>query len=487
MKKHIVLIIIIIFLLPVLYGCELGTVDKTESEDYSYSDNEELQSILEPDELKDRGIVERSIAFYFWNGELDVLETESRSIFIYPRKNIYQQVIQKLIEGPAADNLDAVINSDTVIVSLKWSQNILMVNLSNDFLKSIDMLAAKASLVNTLIDLENVDYVEIEINGEALVNEDNEKEDNLYERFSNDIKTLREKLDVMTDAEIAEHTALLYFPDVSGRYLIPEVRYIDTSSNDMPKRVAEEIVKGPKDTNKAAMQIMPQGTQILDAIKDDKYGGGVRIYLSQEFISDDNFWNEKGRSVIGSLVWSLTALPDVNWVDFRIKNANGYYRKMVLGDWNLNYEFTREDVHIPIGRMIVVYFPYPLENALYPEFRVCDAGEENVAEVLLDEIIKGPVDNNLEVVIDSESKNDINMLLDDNRAIIDISSDLILKLGVDGFDMMSLYSLVNTICEPLNGLDVNSVQFTINGERIEYHGDINISEPFLRNPILNKN
>ncbi len=78
-------------------------------------------------------------------------------------------VIEKLIGGPTADGLYPTINSNTKIVSLAVKDKICYVNLSEDFLnKQSDVLPEVTiySLVNTLIELDNVNKVQISINGE---------------------------------------------------------------------------------------------------------------------------------------------------------------------------------------------------------------------------------------------------------------------------------------------------------------------------------
>lgn len=77
-------------------------------------------------------------------------------------------VIEKLIGGPTGDGLYPTINPNTKILSVTVKDNICYVNLSEEFLVQQSNVSPEVtiySIVNTLIELENINKVQISVAG----------------------------------------------------------------------------------------------------------------------------------------------------------------------------------------------------------------------------------------------------------------------------------------------------------------------------------
>ncbi len=77
-------------------------------------------------------------------------------------------VVEELIKGPSSENAYPVINPDTKIVTISVQDGICYVNLDETFLTQIYNVSSDAtiySIVNSLIELNNVNKVQISING----------------------------------------------------------------------------------------------------------------------------------------------------------------------------------------------------------------------------------------------------------------------------------------------------------------------------------
>ena len=51
---------------------------------------------------------------------------------------------------------------------------------------------------------------------------------------------------------------------------------------------------------------------------------------------------------------------------------------------------------------------------------------------------------------------------------------------------MVLYSIVNSLTDPVNAENVKQVQFLVDGKYVEEFGNMSLAEPFVRNPALIK-
>lgn len=93
-----------------------------------------------------------------------------RSVEYNSNISLERLVVEKIIGGPIGEGLYPTVNSNTKIISVTVKDNICYVNLSTDFLNQQYNVLPEVtiySLVNSLIELNNVNKVQISINGET--------------------------------------------------------------------------------------------------------------------------------------------------------------------------------------------------------------------------------------------------------------------------------------------------------------------------------
>ncbi len=127
-------------------------------------------------------------------------------------------------------------------------------------------------------------------------------------------------------------------------------------------------------------------------------------------------------------------------------------------------------------RRIILYFPDSNNNFLQAEPRVLTVGQEkNLAAYIIDELIKGPHEQELHSIIPMGTK--VNSIdIQNDVCTIDLSSDFVEhKSKTAAGERMTIYSIVNTITE----LDeITNVRFTINGEDAKGYDYIDLGDTF---------
>ncbi len=129
-------------------------------------------------------------------------------------------------------------------------------------------------------------------------------------------------------------------------------------------------------------------------------------------------------------------------------------------------------------KTVNIYFPD--ENVMYMEAeeRIIE-GEDDIdyAAAIIDEILKGPVNKNLNPAIRGEVKV-LSVAIDENGlCTIDLSKEFeTYNTGGSAMESMAIYSVVNSLCE----LDsIEKVKINIDGdEDAEYGGHFLLDEPF---------
>lgn len=105
---------------------------------------------------------------------------------------------------------------------------------------------------------------------------------------------------------------LLYFPDSTQSYLIPEDRIAEFDTS-LEKTVMKELLKGPSATS--LVSPVPMGTKLLSV---KRSGDIVTVNLSGEFKKNHSGGSTGELMSIYTIVDSLTEIPGVNRVLFKI-------------------------------------------------------------------------------------------------------------------------------------------------------------------------
>ena len=153
--------------------------EEKQKKDNCYNNSGSYQDYTPQEEISEEQLRQTKVVLYFANTETGELETEIRIVDANTLlKNPYQELIALLIKGPQSTNLNKLIPDGTNVNDVKLEGSCAVVNVSNEFLNyenDDQKLKTINSIVNTLVNLKEVDSVKILINGE-----ENEKCPDIY-------------------------------------------------------------------------------------------------------------------------------------------------------------------------------------------------------------------------------------------------------------------------------------------------------------------
>lgn len=524
--KKIIWICLATLLVYINVGCSRvrkmpeGLIKRDSGEVEENEDENSNSPLMDEGDVKDGSdpIALQSVNLYFWDKKNNKLECEAQNIVTSDMSLFINESIKALIRGPKSQNLQPVIPKNTKIIGVKQTDNIVTVDLSEEFLKAEDLLIGRTALINTITEREEIKYVKITINGEELTSDGTPEGQPLgvLSKMTNNI----DELIAAEKREPSEDTAKqinreLYFRDFRGRYLLSEVRQINVKNDDITRAIVEELIKGPVETSGGLYPVMPQGTKLLDiklqeGNEDGKDGDPkiVSLYFSKEIKTpfldqetsrgvklDPNETQDraeqidnKEKIILSSIVYSLSDLKNVDGVKIYYQNKYGSYVDDPLYNVNLKKPLTVKDFPDRLGRRIKVYFANSNASHLLADYRAMSKENVQIAKTIIDELILGPrKDTEQKGIIPSEvSQGDIRVWMDENntRVMVDLPGK------VDGNKMgssdvlMTLYAIVNSLTDPVNTSNIKEVQFLVDGKIVKTFGNLEFSEPFTRNTAI---
>jgi len=174
MKKKLVLILIILVL---ILGIGFYVWQNLKNEDTNNVEFEEYTPVEEISEEQERKTL---VTLYFINKETKELMPEARLIDAkLLLNNPYKELVNLLIQGPKNEKLQSIIPKGTKINSAKLDKNTVILDLSEEFIKGVNEGITEEtkivySIVNTLVELTEIESLKILINGKENISfEDN--------------------------------------------------------------------------------------------------------------------------------------------------------------------------------------------------------------------------------------------------------------------------------------------------------------------------
>lgn len=130
---------------------------------------------------------------------------------------------------------------------------------------------------------------------------------------------------------------------------------------------------------------------------------------------------------------------------------------------------------------IVLYFAGENAEKLVQEKRMVnyETYKQNPQKIIVEELIRGPLDSKLYSVIPEGTKL-LSVEVKDRKAIVDLSKEFVDNhVGGSTGEMMTIYGIVNSLTELK---DIDNVEFKIEGViKEDFKGHMIFNEPFERN------
>lgn len=442
--------------------------------------------------LEDIDVYSVDASLYFYNPETNRLEPEKRIINLNKTDQTLGVIINQFLQGPRVKNLQPVVAPGVTLKKAEKYGDIVGVYLSKEFLESEDITIARAALVNTVLEAQEAKYVKIYVEGDELTH--NGKPDGqilgLLSKYPNDVEQVRlQEQKLISTGDIKYIKREIYFQDREKRFLVPEIRDIPISQGKYVEGIVGELLKGPARGNEGLYSTVPSGTQLVDVkyVDDEDSSKGVELYFSKEFKSAFSKDVNSEALMVGSLVYSLMDLPQVDWIRIYYQDEGGQFINAPVMALTLNRRFDKDSLTFQLGKRIKVYFSDKDAMNLVPEYRVISNDSKDVANEILNELVEGPTqEGHMAVIPPDISVGDIRAYVSGKTAFVDLPSKFDASgLGSIG-EILALYAIVNSLTDPLNTDNIRQIQFMVDGKMAYEFGHMSLADPFVRNPALIK-
>lgn len=434
------------------------------------------------------------VPLHFPSSDNKRLVVEMREVDLMPGQSRAEIAIREMLKGPKTAGLNPVFWSNTELRRIEIARRVANVYFDETVEQMDDEQRAivRAAIANSLAEIERVDYVNVysenrEPGGyrlrpigptsrlpgdlELYLTQVSKETDTPQEDFGNPGMDVRERRSIT-----------LYFADPTGRYLLPEVREIQYTSDQLVALIVEELAKGPRE-GQGLQGVIPTEMTLIDAPRVVVMADGrSTVYLNFESVEGVDY-----SLPFASLAYSITGfLPRVQYVVFKLDNIE-------LADIPGIGAF--EDGLVPreafadyIGAEITLYFPNAERTSLVGIRRAVSQAQRSVARTCIEELARGPRPSDGDVVevfgsgMGTEDILDVRVQRD--VAWINLSARLYEQCrGMSpGEERMFIYAIVNTICE-IEG--VTRVQFLQDGQSMSnLTSNLDLRNPMLKNPGL---
>lgn len=128
------------------------------------------ESFLENPGAQINSSLSATLNLYFASSDGKELEKETRVVHYSSNVAIEKLVIEQLMEGPKTKGLQGTIPSDTKIINVSLADGVVYVNFDDGFRYQNETISEEVvlySIVNSLVELPNVNKVQITINGDT--------------------------------------------------------------------------------------------------------------------------------------------------------------------------------------------------------------------------------------------------------------------------------------------------------------------------------
>lgn len=165
-RKKIIIILLILGIIAIGGYLIFNKIQNNKTENKI-----EIKDYTPQEEISEEELRKTIISLYFNNKETNTLMPEARLIDVkILAKNPYEEIVNLLIKGPKSEKLEKVIPEGTILNEAKIIGNVVYLDFSKEFIENhpggTDGESKTIySIVNTLLELNEVNSVRILIDG----------------------------------------------------------------------------------------------------------------------------------------------------------------------------------------------------------------------------------------------------------------------------------------------------------------------------------
>ncbi len=297
-------------------------------------------------------------------------------------------ILDLYCRGPESRELESPIPKGCPVPSYTLSEDTLILHFTRDFaeLSGMELTVAAGCLARTFLGLTGAKTLVLTAEGGLLDGE------------SSMTVTLKD-LGLRDDTQDRLHGDFtVYYADEAQRYLVAQsISLFLTAREELPMLLLEQMCLQPQDP--ALRSPLPEGTQILSAVNED---GICTVDLSREFINR-RFYSPSAQLLsIFSMVNTLTALPEIDRVEFTVEGE----LLLRVGSISIPGPLARDDrflgpVRTGLGeRDSTVFLVHGQDMGLIPlPLRLRQSGAYSQAEQMLRFLLSDPGVNGIHASI----------------------------------------------------------------------------------------
>lgn len=271
----------------------------------------------------------------------------------------------------------------------------------------------------------------------------------------------------------------LYFFNDNYTSIVAENRDIKYDwAKNLPQIILDELKKGPADSKNK-----PLFSDDVVLLSVTEKNNDVVVDFSKEYIANDS---PKAFLSTYAIVKSLCQLHDVERVCVTVDGED-----IIASDGTIIGYMSDDDIDLisdtntKDSKTLKLYFMDAETENLVLETRTIKITDTiPVEQYVVNELIKGPESPDSKNLLSSDTEL-ISAQTTDSVCFVNFKSGFVEKNTGNGKnEELILYSIINSLCE----IDsINSVQFLVDGKKVESFGNINIGDFFTMNEkiILN--
>ena len=278
---------------------------------------------------KQQQVDESGYRIWYINQDETCLKYENKELQSKNEEGLLREMMEVMRETPTDDELKPVIPEDVKLLDFDFEHNQLYLDFSPEYKKmpKVYEVLCRAAIVRTLGQIDGVEYVDFQVNGEPLTDLEGKEIGLMNEdQF---IENAGEEINAYKTADLT-----LYFSDKAGDKLVGQRVAMEYNSNiSLEKLIVEQLIAGPP--FEGAYPTIPSETKLLNiSIKDNI----CYVNLDEGFLGTG--YNVIESIPVYSIVNSLIENTDAQKVQISI---NGETNRMFRESINFDTIFEKNE------------------------------------------------------------------------------------------------------------------------------------------------
>ena len=278
---------------------------------------------------KQQQVDESGYQIWYINQDETCLKYENKELQSKNEEGVLREMMEVMRETPTDDELKPVIPEDVELLDFDFEHNQLYLDFSPEYKKmpKVYEVLCRAAIVRTLGQIDGVEYVDFQVNGEPLTDLEGKEIGLMNEdQF---IENAGEEINAYKTADLT-----LYFSNKAGDKLVEQRVAMEYNSNiSLEKLIVEQLIAGPP--FEGAYPTIPSETKLLNiSIKDNI----CYVNLDEGFLGTG--YNVIESIPVYSIVNSLIENTDAQKVQISI---NGETNRMFRESINFDTIFEKNE------------------------------------------------------------------------------------------------------------------------------------------------